>query len=121
VLTAAQLADMRAMASEALPDTCSILTPTRTPDGMGSESSSWAVSASAVPCRMAPSGLGSNVELERAARVTAVERWTLTLAWDQELTKLDRISYDGKTFEVEDIAADMSYQIHKRAQLALLT
>jgi len=109
------------MTSDYLPDTCSIITATRTPDGMGSESSVWAVSAASVPCRMAPSGLASNTELERAARVTAVERWTLTVAWDQDLTKLDRIEYDGKTYEVEDIAADRSWQLVKRAQLALLT
>lgn len=123
MLDATELAAMRAVGLDSLPDTCSILRSTTSSDGRGGTEDVWAAVYTAVPCRMAPiaSTQSGAIEDNIAGRIAGENVWTLTLGWDQDIATSDRVLYDGRTFEISYIGADRSWQIVKRVGLVELS
>lgn len=124
MLDADELSSMREVGSESLPDLCSILRATPTPDGRGGTTDVWVAAYSNVPCRMAPTITGSSsaaTEDNIAGRVAGENVWLLTLEWDQDIKSSDRVLFDGRTFEISYIGADRSWQILKRIGLVELS
>jgi hypothetical protein len=119
MLTADEIAQLRADATASLPDTCDILRSTRQPDGRGGQVTVWAAIATAVPCRLAPASQGVGNEDMAGARLTAESDWMLTLAWDQVLTTQDRIRIGTEQYEVKGIIV-RSWQLFTRVGLVSL-
>lgn len=119
MLSERELALMRDDGAKSLPDTCDILEPTESSDLAGSYARSWAVSASAVPCRLSPTSLGGrDAEAVHSGRLTAVTDWTLTLAWDVPVSSVARVVCNGRTFEVSSDDEDRSWHLLNRIRLA---
>lgn len=118
-LSTQELAKLRAAAEDYLPDTCTIQTVTRTSDGMGGWSESWANTYTSVACRLAPvrSSQGQRMEGEQLA---AVSRWVLTLHHDQVIGEQDRVVHGGETYEVAHMEDTHSNRTAKRVYLRRL-
>lgn len=103
MLTADELAAMRATAEGVLPDTAQVQRRTLTPDGAGGHAESWNTVA-IVACRIAPSGQ-SLQEQVIAERLTATSIWTITLPAETDVQPADRLLVDARTFEVVGVLA----------------
>jgi len=98
MLTAAELASMRATAAAALPGTCSVQRSTRTPDGMGGYSDDFDEVAS-VACRIAPLGSGGQ-EAIIAQKLEGVSLCRVIVPQGTDVQESDRLLADGRLFEV---------------------
>lgn len=97
LLSAVELTAMRAVQSDTLPDTAVISRNTPTSDGMGGWTDAWAA-VGTVDGRLAPSGGGA--ESLMAERITDTDAWNITLPYGTDVTAKDRVSIDGRSFEV---------------------
>jgi len=112
-LTSSELSDMRSMADDWLPDTCTIQAATEGVDALGGGSLSWADTYTAVSCRVAPIRQGQEGVSSYALQGRSA--WVLSVAYDQALTVEDRITYGGDTYEVESVEDDHSNRTLRRA------
>lgn len=112
MFTAAELTEMRATATAALPDTCDIQTKSLTSDGQGGYSESHTTSASNVACRVKADNI-KVAEIIAQDGVKLQQTYTVTFAHDRTVNKTDRIVWNSKTLEVIT-SLDNSWQIHKR-------
>ena len=95
MLSAAEVAAMRAIQGEALPDTATRTRKALVPDGMGGHTET--PSTETYACRIAPT---SGRELEVAARVTSAVTFTVTLPYDADVVASDELTANGRTFNV---------------------
>ena len=99
MLSATEIATMRAALDASLPDSATVKRRTLTSDGAGGFTESWATQAT-VACRLAPSGL-SPAERVISDKVTATSTWTITMPALTDVGVADRIVIGGsRTFEV---------------------
>lgn len=112
MLSAADLAAMRATLTECLPDIAEVQRLTRVSDGMGGFTETWATVAT-VPCRLAPSG-NTPVEQVVAERVTDRVLWTITLPAQTDVTATDRVVVGARTFEVVGVLSPRSNELCTR-------
>ena len=113
MLSPDQLAIMRAVQAQALPDLCTIQQPTIAPDAIGQPVRSWTNRATSVPCRLA---IRSASERLFAERPTPAGDWVLTLPWDQEIDPEDRVLIGDRIFEVVGTESD-PWELAHRAGL----
>ena len=97
MLGSADLAAMRDVQRQVLPQTCDILRPSGSVNAVGEEVITWGTAGSAVPCRLARArarlaAVGEQVTLEAG--------WVATLAHDADVRAGDRMVVDGQTYEV---------------------
>ena len=97
MLSAAELAQMRATQERTLVEACSIVRSTLASDGAGGQTSS--TSAASSLCRVAPS---NNMPQDRAmaGAQQAQVLWRVTLPASADVTPSDRIVVGARTFEV---------------------
>ncbi len=112
MLTASELASMRATTLASLPDVCSIATRTLTDDGQGGQNESYTTSATDVPCRVKADNI-KTAEIIAQQGVRLQQTYTVTFAYDRTFSKTDRITWNGKTLEVIT-TLENSWQLHKR-------
>lgn len=98
MLTAAELAEMRSVQDEAMAASCVISRKTLVSDGMGGFTETWAASGT-VSCRVWPAG-ESGAERLVADRITEDDVWVITLPYATDVVAKDRITADGRTWEV---------------------
>lgn len=98
MLSDAELAEMRSVQALAQAGTAVITRRTLTSDGMGGFTETWAA-AGTVTCRVWPAQ-ESGAERLIADRITEADAWVLTLPYGTDVLADDRISADGRTFEV---------------------
>ena len=103
----------------ALPDTCSILSVTRTPDGQGGFTETWAATQTNVPCRL-DGKLGGERNLVIGEGVREYHRWTLTVPYDTTITPSNRIEHNSQTYRITNVRDHTSWEIHRRAELERL-
>jgi len=118
MLTDAELSELRAAAEEAMPDTCTIRTPTQA-NTKGSVASTYAATYTGVPCRLMPTQREGR-EYITAEKKTAVARFVLTVPWDQALEAGYQVDHGGLTYEVLGVSPRHSYRTAVRADLALV-
>lgn len=99
MLTAAEVAEMRATQAQAWPDLCTILRSTQTVNAIGERVISWSTAATAVECRLAPSE-GQSRQTPMAQQQTVIVSWWLTVATTVDVRSGDRVVVDGVTYEV---------------------
>jgi len=111
-LTATELSDIRDVIESLLPDTCTIQALTRTSDGMGGWTDSYANTYTGIACRVWRQEGGELVVGDQGAEVT---RWVLTVAWDQPVTATMRVVHAGHTYQVNDVNDTGSERGERRA------
>ncbi len=96
MLSAAELAGMRAAQEAALPDTCHIRVRTKISDGQGGSTETWSTVVTA--CRIRPM---SNEQVQRFAdRLVGVSGWVITLPYGTAVALGDQVRLDGVDYEV---------------------
>jgi len=89
------LSVMREAISQLLPDTCSILTVTRTPDGMGGQTETYGTTSAS--CRL---DVISGMETVVGGAVQPYVRTMLSLPYDTTITEANRVVHGGVTYAV---------------------
>lgn len=93
----AELAEMRAVAGQALPDTATIKRPTRTVDDAGGTSETLTTIASGAACRVARE---KPREVSQAGKETILADWIVTLPYGTDIRADDVIETSGQTLRV---------------------
>lgn len=107
-----ELNQLRIDTEDYLADTCTIQTPTRTADGMGGWSTSWANTYTSVACHIWQK---TGSEQPVGDQPTAVTRWIINVHWDQALDNTMRVIHGSFTYEVNDLNNDGTDLLHRRA------
>lgn len=116
MLTARELADLRADMVELMPGTAVIERPTETVDNAGIPKQSWAAVGTVI-CRVDPAYRMDSrgvVADREAARVY----FTMTVPWDANIAEGDRVVVSGDTLEIVQLYDIHEMRVSKRAQLA---
>lgn len=110
----AMLADLRAQSLDYLPDTGTILTVTRTSDGQGGWTSSWAGSVG-YACRV---DVVNGRELQTGGGYITYQKTMLTLPSDTTITTTNRFAYADNEYNVIAVSdADRSWNVFVRCEL----
>ncbi len=109
MLSAVDLASMRAAVMASLPETARILRVIRQSDGLGGFLEVWTELATA-PCRVAPR---ENTPVETAVGGRIVDRvlWVITLPAGLDVRPDDRIAVGSRTFEILGVLSPRSVPI----------
>lgn len=102
MLSADEIAGMRATLVASLPEVASIERPTRVPDGAGGETLTYG-NVATCPARVSPAG--AEEEREFAGRLAGRSLWRLTLPAETDVRLADRVAVGGRTFEVLGVRA----------------
>lgn len=113
-LSAAELASMRSDLEQLLPDTCTILSPTRASDGQGGFTETWGTVTASEACRL---DWLNDVEIIGGAAVQVYTGFVLTLPYDATLLTTYRVVHGGNTYAVRGVDNDKSWPIVKRARV----
>ena len=116
ILTATDLAAMKAAQVTALPGTCSISRRSMVADTMGGYTETWADLATGVACRLVV--MRAPTEALVAARFAGMELWQLTLPAAQAITHNDRVVISDVTYEVAGINSGGEWETARRVTLA---
>jgi hypothetical protein len=117
-IPATELAQLRAIADDWLPDTCTVQVPTATVDALGGVSVSFASTYTGVACRIDPASDGNE-----QVKNYALEGRTLYAAsfkYDATLSTTYRVIHSGITYEIVSIIENNSMLTLKRALLVRL-
>lgn len=113
-LTAAEKAQIRADIGNLLPDTCSILSITRTSDSAGGWTETWGT-VTGIPCRLDYPNPGR--ESVAAASLTPFKAGILSMEYDQVVTTANRILIGTDTFNVTGVNDGQSWIGVKRVSV----
>mgnify|MGYP000981949564 CR=1 FL=1 len=105
MLSATEVAAMRAIQGEALPDTATRTRKALVPDGMGGHTET--PSTETYACRIAPT---SGRELEVAARITSAVTFIVTLPYDADVVADDELTVNGRTFQIVAVLRGEAWQ-----------
>lgn len=117
LLSAAELASMRATLNRTLPDTATIQRNTLQSDGSGGTEVASTATTGPFACRVAipaVTGTRSGREEVIAGRLDAVGIWTITLPAGTDVKAQDRIIVGSRTFEVTVPLRPRSWQLSCR-------
>jgi head-tail adaptor len=112
MLTAAELAALRADMANLLPDTCIIQRNSGTVDVYGHVSEAWSNAGTSI-CRFDPFGHAGAGEL--AEREAMRNYYRLTVTYDADLRPGDRVSFSSDLYEVVELHDDHSLRAVRRA------
>lgn len=119
MLSAAQLASMKATQIEAMPGTCTISGKTEASDSMGGRTETWASVATGVACRLSPmQAMGAEVEAVVMERFQGRSLWQLTIASTQAITNLQRVTVGSTVYEVVQVRDGAQWETARRVILA---
>jgi head-tail adaptor len=117
MLSAAELAAMRAIQLQALPDTAIIQRYTSQSDGMGGYDQVWAA-VGTVAARLYPQNARSMAETTSGgSQVISETRWYVTLPYGTTITAKDRLLIDNRTWEIYEVNNNESYQTAVRCEV----
>jgi hypothetical protein len=114
-LTAQELTDMRLVADDFFPDTCTIQTPTSTVGAMGGIANSYANTYTDVACRLDPRGVGGETIVNDA--LEGKSSWMLNIPYDQDINITYRVVHDSVEYEIARVSDTQSYKTIRRALL----
>jgi hypothetical protein len=114
-LSAKELTDMRTIADDFLPDTCTIQTVTVSIDATGGISHSYGDTYTDVACRVDPADTGGEAIVNDA--LEGRSGWWLNIPYDQAIAIEDRVVHSGVTYEVRSVRDTNSYSTIRRAML----
>lgn len=121
ILTSADLAYMRGMIDDMLPDLCNILSESITPDGQGGVTSTWGTVSSNVACRLdAVTRHSADLLTVAAGGLKVSQQFTLSVASDVSLAAGNRVEIGGTTYKVVSVNDNQSWMAVGRAVLELV-
>lgn len=115
MLTANELAAMRATLDASLPQTAMIVAPlAASPEDSGGfvDDSAWSVVEAEVACRVGPA---SGDEAESGGRIVARASHRITMPCATSVSADDVVIVDGRAFEVLDVSVPRSWDLALRA------
>lgn len=115
-LSAKELTDMRAVADDFLPDTCTIQTPTAATGAMGGISESFANTYTGIACRLDPASTEGSERITNEA-LEGRSMWVLNIPYDQDIDITYRVVHSSVTYEVRSVWDTHSYSTIRRASL----
>lgn len=121
MLSSAEIAAMRSVQAQALPDTCTIQRKGGNSDGRGGQTVSYSVHASNVACRLGRAGSRSGIETIDADKLQQQTPWVVTFAYDQDVRNTDRIVIGTRTFEAVSIEPHEEWTTALRVQVEEVT
>lgn len=114
--SASELAGIRAdFENYLLPDTCNILTETRTSDGAGGYTSTWGTATANVACRMDTNTRRDQFEMVAGGAQRPFIEYVVSFAHDTTINTGQRIEFDSVEFNVVSINEAQSWKPLKRA------
>jgi len=114
----AMLTAMREAIALLLPDTCNLLTVTRTPDGMGGNTETWGTASTSVACRVdMDQGMMAGRELLTADSLVPYTKYILSIPYDTTITTGYRVEHSGATYAVTSVNTEQSWMAVKRCIL----
>ena len=113
-ISSEMLAAMREAISDLLPDTCDILSVTRTADGKGGWTDSWGTASAGVACRMDST---QGMEQMVGGGLKAYQSYMLSLPYDTTITTAYRVLFNGTSYNVTSVNTDQSWIAVKRVTL----
>lgn len=115
LVTTAELESMRtSLESVSFPDTCNILSLTRTSDGEGGWTEAWGTVLASQACRL---DQVASTEVLSAASIRPFAGWVLSLTHDVALTSAMRVEHGGYTYNVIGVSDTGSWLAVRRALL----
>lgn len=115
-LSTKELTDMRTVADDFFPDTCTIQAPTNSTGAMGGGSISYANTYTSVACRVDPMGAGAGESIMSEA-LEGRSQFMLNIPHDQDIDITYRVVHDSVTYEVASVVDTQSYRTIRRAVL----
>lgn len=117
-LTSAEIAAMRAVEANVMPDTCVISAPSWVSDGAGGGTVTYnVVTGGTVACRFDPYTRKSGVEVIAGAE-TYVFDYIATFPYNAPVASDSRITHSSKTYEITSFISDKSWQLCIKAYLS---
>jgi hypothetical protein len=116
-LTAQELTDMRAIADDFFPDTCTIQTFTPSVGSAGGASGTYANTYTGVACRVDPAQNVAGGETIVNEALEGRSMWVLNIPYDQAISISDRVIHSSVTYEVRSVWDTHSYSTIRRASL----
>ena len=117
-LSTAELAAMRdAIEADLLPDTCNILTVTKTPDSQGGVTESWGTTYAAVPFRL---DMKQGREMISGGALQPFTMYVGSLPFDAIITTANRIEHSDVTYAVTSVNNNQSWNVVKRVMLEVV-
>ena len=118
LLTDAEITQMRTdLEGLALPNTCNILTVTRTPDGQGGFTEAWGTAYEDIACRV---DYRQGMEPLAGQAVRPYSFWQFTFPRATVLTAADRVEVGTVTYSISAVDAGNSWDACLRAEGAKL-
>ena len=116
LLSAAEIASMRATQATAWPDSVIVIRASGTVDGMGGYTQGTAAIGT-VAGRIMPMNSISASELLGAAQPVSAERYWLTVAYDADVNVQDTVKVGGQLLYVTEVNLDVGWETAKRCKL----
>lgn len=122
MLSATDLADMRATMIESLPDSCVLKVDTLTSDAGGGQTAAPSAGTT-VACRVSPLRLtrsSANAEVVEVERAIEQSLWLVTMPEGTTVTPMHRIYHLGREFEVVEVLSPRTWNLATRASCKLV-
>lgn len=116
MLTAEEMAQMRAVQEAALPNTAVILRFPLVSDGMGGYIDTWQPTGTA-PCRVSSVNSRAYAETEQGLQLVSETRWVVTLPAGTEVSAKDQLQVGDVVYEVTEVNAGEDWMTAVRAQV----
>ena len=115
LLTAAELADMRATQALAWPDVATHLTPTSAANALGEAVVTWGTAGTAIACRLAPVQAQTRIS-SVATEVVTLPNWVVTMAYSGTVNPGDQLVISSRSYEVLNVKDDFGWRTALRIE-----
>lgn len=113
MLTATEIASMRAVLDDSLPDSAVIERATLVDNGAGGQTPTWAAAGTAL-CRVSPSDLTPGEQVDGSDAPAARRTFTLTFPHGTDVRPTDRVTFGGATYDLTGVDAPRSWSLDVR-------
>lgn len=114
MLTATEIAAMRAVLDTSLPDSGTIVRATLVDNGAGGQTPTWAA-AGTVLCRVSPTPLTPTEQVDASDAPAARRAFVVTFPHGTDVRATDRVQFGGDTYELVGVDAPRSWSLDVRA------
>ena len=120
-IDSAMLSAMREAIAELLPDTCNLLTVTRSADGMGGNTETWGTASSSVSCRVdLQENMMAGREMVTSQSLRPYTEYILSIPYDTVITTDYRVEHSGATYAVISVNTEQSWMAVKRCRMEVV-
>jgi len=118
LLRQGQIDRMRLTVNRALPDELVIHRRARESDGGGGFRTAYLPDPDSIACRVSnPLGGETDVRQVSGTRLADEDMYTASIAAEVSISKLDRIEWEGRTFEVNEVLQRGNWELTRRVRI----